>query len=218
MMNREMNQLLKWGLENSDSAPQVNGTSAQDNAHEQPSQTPNSQVLDALFGGPSDADLMKDAMAVIASTDASIDDKVTAFDNFENLVESIDNANNLAPLSLWEPLIRQLHSPVGVLRKMAAWCIGTAVQNNSTAQRQAVDFRVVSLLIPLALADPETTVRRKATYALSSTVRNFQPGLDALMAVLSEGVPGDTTEAPVDAGDMEAVDNVMERLHTLALR
>ena len=217
MMNREMNQLLKWGLENSGSA-QVNGTSDHDNAYEQPSQAPNSQVLDALFGGPSDAELMKDAMTIITSSDASVDDKVIAFDNIENLVESIDNANNLAPLSLWEPLIGQLHSPVGVLRKMAAWCIGTAVQNNSTAQRQAVDLRVVSLLIPLVLADPEITVRRKAVYALSSTVRNFQPGLDALMAVLSEGVPGDTTEAPVDAGDMEAVDAVMERLHTLALR
>ena len=57
------------------------------------------------MGGPSDATLLKEAMAAIQSPDASNENKLVAFDNFEQLIENIDNANNIESLGLWTPLI-----------------------------------------------------------------------------------------------------------------
>lgn len=63
----------------------------------------------------------------------------------------------------------------------------------------------------LALEDPEEAVRRKAIYALSSGIRNYQPGLDAAVEALPQSMK---PSARLDAGDMEAVDGIIQRLRT----
>lgn len=132
-MDPGMNNLLKWSIEN---------TVPSDPNAPPPSRTLDTEALKALMGGPSDAELMKESMAAIQSPDINLDDKLTAFDNLEQLVESIDNANNLESLGLWTPLIHQLSSEEAGIRMMAAWCVGTAVQNNIKAQER------VSLHLP----------------------------------------------------------------------
>lgn len=81
---------------------------------------------------------MKAAMEVLVadddSGDVSLDDKLVAFDNFEQLIESLDNANNMEPLGLWSPLVGLLTHREPDMRRMAAWCVGTAVQNNEKSQ------------------------------------------------------------------------------------
>jgi hsp70-interacting protein len=130
-MDKNLNELFRWGIEHTDttkgtpSAP-IDSAKAQENQ----------KILEAVLGGPSEADLMKEAMAAIQSPEVDLDNKLVAFDNFEQLVESIDNANNLATLGLWEPLLAQLKSKEARLREMAAWCVGTAVQNNVKAQEK----------------------------------------------------------------------------------
>ena len=52
-------------------------------------------------------------------------------------------------------------------------------------------------------------------YALSSEVRNYQPGLDALIAELPPKFRGEDT---LDASDMAAVDAVIDRLRDEASR
>lgn len=86
------------------------------------------------MGGPSDADLMKESMAALLSDEVDLENKIVAFDNFEQLVENIDNANNMEPLGLWTPLVGLLQHKEADMRRMAAWCIGTAVQNNEKGQ------------------------------------------------------------------------------------
>ena len=88
---------------------------------------------------------MKEAMAAIQSPDVDLENKLIAFDNFEQMVENIDNANNIEPLGLWTPLVALLAHDEAELRAMAAWCCGTAVQNNEKAQER------VSPLSPLTL-------------------------------------------------------------------
>lgn len=73
-------------------------------------------------------------MADDDSGDVSLDDKLVAFDNFEQLIESLDNANNMEPLGLWSPLVGLLAHREPDMRRMAAWCVGTAVQNNEKSQ------------------------------------------------------------------------------------
>src|SRR5437667_3570316 len=108
-MDPGLNSLLQWSIENSaGSNPNPDGTQPQMSLETSKSHGLNAKALARLMGGPSDADLMREAMAVIQSPSATISSKTAAFDNLEQLVESIDNANNLTPLGLWEPLIAQL--------------------------------------------------------------------------------------------------------------
>lgn len=126
-----MNKLLKWSVQNSQQNP--DGTAAPPNA-DQAARNLTPDMINALFGGPSEAELMKAAMEVLHSDESDLENRLIAFDNFEQLIESIDNANNLEPLGLWTPLIQLLKHEEADMRRMAAWCVGTAVQNNEKAQ------------------------------------------------------------------------------------
>lgn len=200
--DKHLNDLLKWSIENSD-VTRDDPSAAPSN----PTQlTP--ELIAALMGGPSDAELMKAAMDIIAApaSDADLESKLVAFDNFEQLIESLDNANNIADLGLWTPLLEQLGHEEPELRKMAAWCIGTAVQNNEKTQERLYAMGGVKQLVGMATAAAEKEdVRRKAVYALSSACRNYQPAMDACVEALQTG-------NKVDAADMEAVDVIMNGL------
>ena len=138
-----MNKLLKWSVQNSQRQAESENTTAPPNTNEA-ARTLTPDMINALFGGPSDADLMKAAMEVLHSKESDLENKLVAFDNFEQLIESIDNANNLEPLGLWAPLVQLLKHEEADMRRMAAWCIGTAVQNNEKAQNK------VSIIDPLS--------------------------------------------------------------------
>lgn len=139
MNDPTLSNLLKWGIKNSSAAKTNGGETEADTTAAPPTDSSrglNSEMLAALLGGPSDADRMRDAMAAILSPEVDLDNKMIAFDNFELLVENIDNANNMGNLGLWMPLVDVLDSPESELRRMAAWCLGTAVQNNEKAQER----------------------------------------------------------------------------------
>lgn len=199
-MDPGLNELLKWGVENS------SATAKDPSAALPTNRGLNPDALASLFGGPSDADLMKSSMSAILSTDPEItlDDKLIAFDNFEQLIENLDNANNLGPLALWTPLLGCLGHEESEIRKMAAWCVGTAVQNNEKSQERLLAMNGIPKLVGLATGEREgAQVRRKAVYALSSACRNYQPAMDVLTEEL--GKTGRSGEK-VDASDMEACD------------
>jgi hsp70-interacting protein len=200
-----LNSLLQWGIENSDASRDPNA----------PASEPKSMSIDALrtlMGGPSDADLMKQAMAIIVSDDTTHDAKMTAYDNFEQLVESIDNANNMEPLGLWTPLVQQLDSTEADLRRMAAWCVGTSVQNNIKAQERCLAVNGVAKLCTMATKDEDKATRRKAVYALSSCVRNYQPSMNEAVKLLPKEIVG---AEQVSAEDMTAIDGIMEKLRAI---
>lgn len=64
-------------------------------------------------------------------------------------------------------------------------------------------------LVHLAIGDSNESVRRKAIYALSSEIRNYQPGLDEAVRSLPEDRRPSGT---INSGDMEAVDRIIEGL------
>ncbi|KAJ5166448.1 Hsp70 nucleotide exchange factor fes1 [Penicillium canariense] len=234
-MDPQMNKLLKWSVQNSQQQSADGTSTAPPNAAET-SRNLTPEMINALLGGPSDADLMKAAMEVLHSDESDLENKMIAFDNFEQLIEGIDNANNLEPLGLWTPLVQLLTHEDADMRRMAAWCIGTAVQNNEKAQdkvcvhphpgleqslfwdatkldanitcAQLVVLNAIPTLITVATTDPNPATRKKAIYALSSAVRNYQPAMNELVKNLPAGYPTDKT----DAGDMETVDVIMDKL------
>jgi hsp70-interacting protein len=203
MSNPGLNSLLKWGVENSDASL------PNDTEHTPPTGGLNAETLNALLGGPSDADLMKEAMQVIRSPDVSLTDKMTAFDNFEQLVENLDNANNLESLGLWTPLLEELDNPEPDMRRMAAWCVGTAVQNNVKSQERLVAMGGVLKLAKLATGDKDLAVKRKSVYALSSIMRNYQPATNEAVKALPYYIVGTDN---VSAEDMGTIDAIMEKL------
>jgi len=205
-MASSMNNLLKWSLNAQDARPE-DLAAAQDAS---PARGGLDQAaLAQLLGGPSDADLMREAMAAIKSPEVDLDNKLIAFDNFEQMIENLDNANNMENMKLWVPLVDELKSSEPELQKMAAWCIGTAVQNNIKSQEKCLAVGAVPQLVSIMLSDGPTATRKKAVYALSSTVRNYQPALEALVAQLPPEFRG---EDKLDASDMEAVDQLIDRL------
>jgi len=137
-MDPNLNHLLKWSIENSEaSRNDPASTNAEIERDDSPAgRSLNAEALKALMGGPSDAQLMQESMKAIRSPDISLDNKLVAFDNLEQLIENIDNANNMESLGLWTPLMGQLDSEEADMRRMAAWCLGTAVQNNVKAQER----------------------------------------------------------------------------------
>lgn len=72
----------------------------------------------------------------------------------------------------------------------------------------------IPVLAKLGIEDPVESVRRKAIYALSSEIRNYQPGLDAALRTLPEEnlVKIRGIAQKFDAGDMEAVDLIIDEL------
>lgn len=201
-----MNNLLKWGIQNSTNAQQSSDSNNDGSQAPRTNVTP--QMLNTLFGGPSEADLMKAAMEALHSDEVDLENKLVAFDNFEQLVESIDNANNLEPLGLWTPLVELLKHKEPDMRRMAAWCIGTAVQNNEKAQDKLIVMNAIPSLVSLSTGDPEKAVRKKAVYALSSAVRNYQPTMNEFVKHL----PEEYASGKVDAGDMDTIDAIMDKL------
>ncbi|KAL2760786.1 hypothetical protein ACRALDRAFT_1066765 [Sodiomyces alcalophilus JCM 7366] len=200
-MDKNLTRLLKWSIEN-----QTKG----DNDESRPATTLTPEAIASLFSGPSEPELMKAAMEAIQDPEVTLENKLIAFDNFEQLIESLDNANNITNLSLWTPLLDCLDHEHADLRHMAAWCVGTAVQNNVPTQERLLAMGGVPRLVALATrSDEEEAVRRKAIYAISSAVRNYQPAMDVCTDELEkQGYSG----GKIDSQDMDAVDEVMNFL------
>ncbi|KAK2748099.1 hsp70 nucleotide exchange factor fes1 [Myotisia sp. PD_48] len=207
-MDPSINNLLKWSIENT--APSTDNPSAVAGEGHTTRAIDPEALRRLLSNAPSDAELMKAAIQVARDPQDSLENRLIAFDNFEQLVENLDNANNMEPLGLWTPLVDTLNDPVPDIRKMAAWCIGTAVQNNEKSQERLLVFKGIPQLLRMAREDPDLTVRRKSIYAISSAVRNYQPALDELKRHLPADIVG--ADEKLDAGDMDRINEIIARL------
>lgn len=202
MNDPAMNNLLKWGIQNSQSSQAPEGSA------QPPSTQLNPEAIRALFG-KSDAQLMMESMEFIDNSENDLEERITAFDNFEQLIEGIDNANNMENLGLWTRLVKHLENPDAELRMYAAWCCGIAVQNNIRSQERVLILGAIPTLVTLATSEKDKSVRKKAILALSSTVRNFQPALDETVEKMpAEFKPSDK----LDANDMASVDTLIQKL------
>lgn len=160
-----MEKLLHWSIANAQGDSEAVARAGQ----------PDPKLLEQLFGGgPDEPTLMKHAMAVISNPEATLENKLTAFDNFEMLIENLDNANNIENLKLWEPLIAVLDNPESELRAFALSVTGTAVQNNEKSQNNFAkyDGSLAKVMQIAGNAQEDAQVRIKAFYTLSSLMRH----------------------------------------------
>jgi hypothetical protein len=100
------------------------------------------------------------------------------------LIEHIDNANDMEKLKLWEPLQSLLTAETSTpdIQTQAIWVIGTALQNNPSAQDVYLSKNPLPVL--LSFLDPSTSTsastRAKALYALSGLLKHNAPAVQVL--------------------------------------
>ncbi|KAK0219814.1 adenyl-nucleotide exchange factor, partial [Armillaria fumosa] len=167
-----MESLLRWSIEHS-------GPSA---GPPQPRTDLDPGVIDVILG-KSDAELMKEDLAVAVDPHRSEDARVEALDHLEMLIEQIDNANNLEKLKMWTPLHSLLTSDDSpdVIVLQALWVIGTALQNNPAAQETYLASNPLPTLTAfLVPATASAQIRSKALYALSGLLKHNAPAVAAL--------------------------------------
>ncbi|ODQ59399.1 hypothetical protein WICANDRAFT_63896 [Wickerhamomyces anomalus NRRL Y-366-8] len=155
-----MDKLLNWSLAQQDpeTAKKVGA--------------PDPKLLAELFGqNVDDATLMKQNIELIENPECDEDNKLTAFDNFEMLIENLDNANNIENLKLWPKLINLLDSENDEFKNLTSSIIGTSVQNNEKSQTDFLKYPQGFTKL-ISLAKSNKVVRIKALYALSNLIRN----------------------------------------------
>lgn len=161
-----MEKLLQWSIAN---------TSGDKEAKERAGQL-DPKLLEQLFNGnmADEPTLMKQAMQVIVADDVDVETKLVALDNFEMLIEKLDNANNIENMKLWDPLLATLKDESGEIRAAVLSIIGTSVQNNKPSQDNFLKYKgALRKIIDLAENKSEPVdVRVKALYALSNLIRN----------------------------------------------
>ncbi|KAG8891698.1 hsp70 nucleotide exchange factor fes1 [Tulasnella sp. 408] len=129
-------------------------------------------LIDMILGKP-DAVRMRDAMAIAVDESKSEDDRVTALDDMELLIESLDNANDMEVLNLWRPILNLATSPLPAISAQALWVVGTAVQNNPKSQAAFLKQEPFPTIINALSSDKSTNeIRAKALYVLSGALRH----------------------------------------------
>ncbi|GAA98885.1 uncharacterized protein L969DRAFT_88935 [Mixia osmundae IAM 14324] len=181
-MDRNLEALLRWGVENSGPPASATNEATQAAAPGSTAVTVpsaparrtdlNTDVLDAIMG-KSDAKRMKDCLALGISTDAPLDDRLLAWDELECLVELIDNANDLEPLGLWPTIVDCLTAKEEAIQIQACWVAGTATNNNPKAQAAFLAKEPLPTLVALINSTAASAeLRSKAIYCLSAALRH----------------------------------------------
>ncbi|SPO38817.1 related to FES1 - Hsp70 nucleotide exchange factor [Pseudozyma flocculosa] len=167
-------ELLKWGLQHTpdngvDGSASVAQISADIEAGRRPDLS-DPRLYEAIMG-KSEAQMMQEELAVALDATRPLDDRCTALDNFEMLIETIDNANNITSMKMWTPLVELLSASEPRIQTAAAWIVGTAVQNNDKGQVAILAFSPLAPLLDLLRSD-DTQTRSKAMYALSGLLKH----------------------------------------------
>ncbi|KAL3678597.1 hypothetical protein R1sor_021553 [Riccia sorocarpa] len=124
---------------------------------------------------PSDADLMKVAIADLHNESLPAEARKRALEELVILVEPIDNANDLDKLGGLVVVIEELDREEVELRAAAAAVLAMASQNNRIVQAQLLSYGVLPKLMKMARS-PSSEEAVKAFHAVSAITRNCPPG------------------------------------------
>ncbi|KAI5013513.1 hypothetical protein ZWY2020_035766 [Hordeum vulgare] len=173
----DWNGLLKWSLAHgADGTNPPRALSEEDRKWFMEAMQAN--TIDVVGRMKEIAQVMKTPDDVLQShgvTPGNIEDML---DELQEHVESIDNANDLHSIGGLDPLLGYLkNSHAGIRAK--AEVVSTVVQNNPKSQQLVMESNGLEPLLTNFRSDPSTTARTKALGAISSLIRNNQPGLAA---------------------------------------
>ncbi|KAG2329214.1 hypothetical protein Bca52824_000394 [Brassica carinata] len=130
---------------------------------------------------PSDAKLMQIAVSDLKNASLSLEDRHRALHELLILVEPIDNANDLSKSGGLKVVAGELNHSDSEVRKLAAWVVGKASQNNPFVQAQVLEFGALTTLIKM-VNSTSTEEAVKALFAVSALIRNNVAGQDMFYA------------------------------------
>ncbi|XP_025011943.1 hsp70 nucleotide exchange factor fes1 isoform X2 [Ricinus communis] len=175
--------MLQWAVGHSD--PEKLKETAQDVRRLSPTDLKNRQLeikelMDELKM-PSDAHLMQNAINDLSNSSLPLEDHHRALQELLILVEPIDNANDLSKLGGLGVLIRELNHPDSNIRRISAWVLGKASQNNPFVQKQVLEMGALNKLMQMVKSNcAEEGI--KALYAVSALIRNNLAGQELFYA------------------------------------
>jgi hypothetical protein len=95
----------------------------------------------------------------------------------------MNGCEDLKPLKLWQPLLSFLSASQPLIRMHAAWILGTAVQNNDTAQLNFLEENGLEQVLKVLGSDQDVSVRSKALYCVSSLIRQCPQALSQFLSL-----------------------------------
>ncbi|KAL4191823.1 hypothetical protein AMTRI_Chr06g169140 [Amborella trichopoda] len=173
--------MLQWAIGHSDPAKlRETANDAQRLNELRKRQTEIKELLDKLKM-PSDAELMKAAIADLNNSSSSLEDRLHALNTLLVLVEPIDNANDLDKLGGIVAVISELYNSEPEIRTTSAWVLGKASQNNPLVQKLVLDHGGLLKLMKMVKSSnlEEAT---KALYAVSALISNNFNGQELFYA------------------------------------
>ncbi|XP_038071003.1 nucleotide exchange factor SIL1-like [Patiria miniata] len=146
-----------------------------------------------------DVEIMRRLVEKFQREGASVEEQEAALFDLEFYAHQIDNAQDLITIGGFDLIIRALNDTRDVIRKQAAFVLGSAVQSNPKVQVEALERGAIQKLLHLLTASQPADIRKKAMYAISSLVRHFPyaqvkflqlGGLDSFLELFRESDPG----------------------------
>ncbi|TVU08780.1 hypothetical protein EJB05_42192 [Eragrostis curvula] len=172
-----LDSMLQWAIGNSDPEKLKEEASGVQKLSADELQKRRQEIKELMekLKMPSDADLMKIAIADLNNSSISLEDRQRALQELLVLVEAIDNANDLDKLGGLLPLIQELSNANEEIRITSAWVLGTASQNNALVQDQILGYGALARLVKMGYST-STEEAAKALYAISALIRNSVNG------------------------------------------
>ncbi|EDW94333.1 hsp70 nucleotide exchange factor fes1 [Drosophila yakuba] len=120
---------------------------------------------------------LKAALVILNSEEASTDDQIESLDVIRSHIDDIDNAITLVKLGGTATLLRYITHSDNEVRESALNTVAEVSQNNVFCQNALISDQFLPALAKnLSHSNPSTV--RCSLYALSSLIRNFQPGYE----------------------------------------
>ncbi|KAF9608625.1 hypothetical protein IFM89_010110 [Coptis chinensis] len=154
---------------------------------------------------PSDAELMKTAIADLNNSSLSLEQHLRALEELLVLVEMIDNANDMNKFGGLAAVIRELNTSDQQMRIISAWILGMASQNNPVVQNQASRHIHLQTLMKLVSLVSSFIMQRFLLHILdlgalkklikmanSSSAEEATKALYAIAALIRNSIDGQT--------------------------
>ncbi|XP_016967143.1 uncharacterized protein LOC108035896 [Drosophila biarmipes] len=120
--------------------------------------------------------IMKEALFILDSPQASTDDQIESLDVIRSHIDDIDNAISLVKLGGTATLLRYIAPGVdNEVRSSALNTVAEVAQNNVFCQNALVNDKFLPVLLK-NLSDADQNIVRCSLYAISTLIRNFEPG------------------------------------------
>lgn len=119
---------------------------------------------------------LKAALIVLEDGESSLDEKKDSFEVIRSHIDDLDNANSLVKLGGNKAILRCIKDEADSdLRISAIETVAEMSQNNIFCQNAFINDKFLPELVK-NLSNNNENIVRSSVYAISSLIRNFEPG------------------------------------------